>query len=36
LADDVVILNTGRVVFSGTVEDLRKNDALIVQHLGIL
>jgi branched-chain amino acid transport system ATP-binding protein len=36
LADDVVILNTGRVVFSGTVGDLRKNDALIVQHLGIL
>ncbi|MGZ5226756.1 MAG: ATP-binding cassette domain-containing protein, partial [Burkholderiales bacterium] len=36
LADDVVILNTGRVVFSGTVNELRKNDALLVQHLGIL
>jgi len=36
LADDVVILNTGRVVFSGAVEEVRQNDALIVQHLGIL
>jgi branched-chain amino acid transport system ATP-binding protein len=36
LADDVVILNTGRVVFSGAVEEVRQNDALIVQHLGIV
>ncbi len=35
LADDVVILNTGRVAFSGGVDDVRSNEALITQHLGI-
>jgi branched-chain amino acid transport system ATP-binding protein len=35
LADDVVILNTGRVVFAGPAVDVRNNEALIVQHLGI-
>ena len=35
LADDVVILNTGRVAFSGTVEEARKDEALIAQHLGV-
>ena len=35
LADDVVILNIGRVAFSGSVEDVRKDEALIVQHLGV-
>jgi branched-chain amino acid transport system ATP-binding protein len=35
LADDVVVLNTGRVVFTGDVAEFRKNDALIAQHLGI-
>jgi branched-chain amino acid transport system ATP-binding protein len=34
LADDVVILNTGRVVFAGGVDALR-DDALITQHLGV-
>ena len=35
LADDVVILNTGRVAFSGPVEAERDNEALISQHLGV-
>ncbi len=35
LADDVVILNTGRVVFAGGVDDVRNDDALITQHLGV-
>ena len=35
LADDVVILNTGRVVFAGAVEDVRHNEALLTQHLGV-
>jgi branched-chain amino acid transport system ATP-binding protein len=35
LADDVVILNTGRVAFSGPVDEVRSNEALITQHLGV-
>ena len=35
LADDVVILNTGRVAFTGPVETVRANEALITQHLGV-
>jgi branched-chain amino acid transport system ATP-binding protein len=35
LADEVAILNTGRVVFRGGVEELRGNEALIGRHLGI-
>jgi branched-chain amino acid transport system ATP-binding protein len=35
LADDAVILNTGRVVFSGPAQQLRGNDSLITQHLGV-
>jgi len=35
LADDVVILNTGRVVFAGGVDALRSNDELVTQHLGV-
>ena len=35
LADDVVILNTGRVVFSGSVAEVRDNEALLNQHLGV-
>jgi len=35
LADDVVILNTGRVAFSGPVEAVRDDEALITQHLGV-
>ena len=35
LADDVVIVNTGAVVFSGTAEETRTNDKVIAQHLGV-
>ena len=35
LADDVVILNTGRVSFSGPVGEVRENESLITQHLGV-
>ena len=35
LADDVAILNTGRVAFSGPVDQVRTNEALITQHLGV-
>jgi branched-chain amino acid transport system ATP-binding protein len=35
LADDVVILNTGRVVFHGGVDRVRGDQALITQHLGV-
>jgi branched-chain amino acid transport system ATP-binding protein len=35
LADDVVILNTGRVAFSGPVGEVQANESLITQHLGV-
>jgi branched-chain amino acid transport system ATP-binding protein len=35
LADDVVMLNTGRVVHAGGVDGVRGNAALISQHLGV-
>ena len=35
LADDVVLLNTGRVVFSGPAAAVRDDQALIGQHLGV-
>ena len=35
LADDVVILNTGRVVSAGPVDAVRDDAALITQHLGV-
>ena len=35
LADDVVILNTGRVAYTGPVDAVRDNEALITQHLGV-
>ena len=35
LADDVVILNTGRVVFAGPVDAVRHDEALLTQHLGV-
>ena len=35
LADDVVMLNTGSVVFEGTVEGLRNDQAALTQHLGV-
>jgi branched-chain amino acid transport system ATP-binding protein len=35
LADDVVIVNTGAVVFTGTAAETRENDKIIAQHLGV-
>ena len=35
LADEVVILNTGRVAFAGAAAQVRDNRALITQHLGV-
>jgi branched-chain amino acid transport system ATP-binding protein len=35
LADEVVIVNTGAVVFTGTAAQTRANDAVIAQHLGV-
>ena len=35
LADDVAIINTGHVVFTGTPSTLQANEAVISQHLGV-
>jgi branched-chain amino acid transport system ATP-binding protein len=35
LADDIVIINTGRVVFRGTADKLKVDDAIVSQHLGV-
>jgi branched-chain amino acid transport system ATP-binding protein len=35
LADEVVILTPGRVAFSGGVEQVKNDEALITQHLGV-
>jgi branched-chain amino acid transport system ATP-binding protein len=35
LADEVVILNTGRVAFSGSAGEVRSDQILITQHLGV-
>jgi branched-chain amino acid transport system ATP-binding protein len=35
LADDIVIINTGRVVFRGSATELKLDDAMISQHLGV-
>jgi branched-chain amino acid transport system ATP-binding protein len=35
LADDIVIINTGRVVFSGSADQIRLDDAIVSQHLGV-
>jgi branched-chain amino acid transport system ATP-binding protein len=36
LADRIVILNAGRCVFAGSVEEVRNNETLIAQNLGIV
>jgi branched-chain amino acid transport system ATP-binding protein len=36
LADEVAILNTGRIVFAGRVDEVRGHDTLIGLHLGIV
>jgi len=35
LADEVAILNTGRVAYAGAVSEVRDNESLITQHLGV-
>jgi len=35
LADEVAILNTGRVAFAGPASAARDNESLITQHLGV-
>jgi branched-chain amino acid transport system ATP-binding protein len=35
LADDVVIINTGSVVFKGEAKTIKLDDAIISQHLGV-
>src|SRR5262245_23248441 len=35
LADDIVILNTGRVAFRGMADQVRVDQALVTQHLGV-
>ena len=35
LADDVVIINTGRVVFRGPASGIKLEDAIVSQHLGV-
>jgi branched-chain amino acid transport system ATP-binding protein len=35
LADDIVIINTGRVVFRGSANQIKLDDAIVSQHLGV-
>ena len=35
VSDQVVILNTGRCVFFGPTQEVRSNQDLIAQHLGV-
>lgn len=35
LADEVAIINTGEVVFTGTPVALQADEAVIAQHLGV-
>jgi branched-chain amino acid transport system ATP-binding protein len=35
LADDVVIINTGAVVFAGRADQIKLDDAIVSQHLGV-
>jgi branched-chain amino acid transport system ATP-binding protein len=35
LADDVVLVNTGRVVFAGTIGQVRDDQELVTHHLGV-
>jgi branched-chain amino acid transport system ATP-binding protein len=36
LADEVVILTTGRCVFRGTAAEVRENETLLAQNLGVV
>jgi branched-chain amino acid transport system ATP-binding protein len=35
LADDIVVLNSGHVVFSGLAQQIALDDAIVAQHLGV-
>ena len=35
LADDIIIINTGRVVFCGAAAEIKLDDAIVSQHLGV-
>jgi branched-chain amino acid transport system ATP-binding protein len=35
LADDITILNSGRVVFTGAASEIKVDDAIVAQHLGV-
>jgi branched-chain amino acid transport system ATP-binding protein len=35
LADNIVILNSGSVAFAGAVGEIKMDDAVIAQHLGV-
>jgi branched-chain amino acid transport system ATP-binding protein len=35
LADDIVIINTGRVAFTGKANQIKIDDAIVAQHLGV-
>ena len=35
LADDVVIINTGSVAFAGSADEVKLNDKIIAQQLGV-
>jgi branched-chain amino acid transport system ATP-binding protein len=35
LADDIAIINSGRVVFSGPADRIKIDDPIVVQHLGV-
>jgi ABC-type branched-subunit amino acid transport system ATPase component len=35
LVDDIAIINSGHVVFTGAAGQIKLNDAIVVQHLGV-
>jgi branched-chain amino acid transport system ATP-binding protein len=35
IADDIAIINSGRVVFTGAAGQIKINDAIVAQHLGV-
>jgi branched-chain amino acid transport system ATP-binding protein len=35
LADDIVIINSGSIAFRGTADQIKMNDAIVTQHLGV-
>jgi branched-chain amino acid transport system ATP-binding protein len=35
LADEIVIINTGRIVFNGSADRIKLDDAMVSQHLGV-